>query len=67
MSACSGSKQLDRPEQTFEKLVDAIQHRDLEAYKSCCYAQTAEREGMISQLEINPALWDELQSRCEGR
>ncbi len=67
LSACGGSKkQLGSPKQTFEKLVDAIQHKDLESYKACWYSERAQGEGMVSQLEVNPEAWDELQALFRG-
>lgn len=55
------------PEDTFAKLVTAIQNKDLASYTDCWYAETAEREGMVTKLKENPKGWDELQAMFKGR
>lgn len=55
------------PEHTFETLVTAIQNKDLASYTDCWYAETAEREGMVTKLKENPKGWDELQAMFKGR
>jgi hypothetical protein len=63
----SGTPKLGAPEDTFEKLVKAIQDKDLDSYTACWYAETAEREGMVSQLKIsNTVLWSVLQAMFKG-
>ena len=54
------------PEATFENLVEAIKNKDIERYAACWYSESAEREGMISQIRSNPGLWDELQAMFVG-
>ena len=55
------------PEGTFDALVASIKARDLDAYATCWYTGTAEREGMISRIKEDPKLWDELNAMFKGK
>ena len=69
-SQCSNNSKtasFDTPEATFQALVAAIKAKNLEQYKLCWAAETAEREGMISRFEKDPVLWDELQAMFVGK
>ncbi len=65
VNGCS-QKSAGTPQATFQMLVDAIKNKDIDSYAACWCSETAEREGMISQLKADPKRWDELQAMFVG-
>jgi hypothetical protein len=63
---CKSKSRFSSPEETFATLVEAIQNKNLDLYRSCWDPTRVEREGSISKLESNPELWEELQGIFKG-
>lgn len=66
MAIGAQAQSMDSPEATFKTLRKAIKKADIETYATLWYAETAEREGMVSRLKSDPDIWGELQNVFKG-
>ncbi len=60
------SQEMTTPKSTFKILLEAIEEKDLEAYKACWSEDRLEKEGMYSKLKNDDSLWEELQYVFSG-